>query len=87
MAIYRSRKDQINQNQEFNHVSIFSAMVKSRLLIDISFYKAMSSIEMFENVWCFGGALCSVVINELHFTQFMQEIGVFLMFLIKGIEL
>ncbi len=71
MAIYISRKDKIEQNQEFNLVSIFRAMVKSRLLIDFSFYKATSCIEMFENIWCFGGVLCSVVDNELYFTQLM----------------
>lgn len=71
MAIYMSRKDKIEQNQEFNLVSMFGAMVKSRILIDFRFYKVTSCLAMFEDVWCYGGALCSVVNDNLYFTQFM----------------
>lgn len=66
-----SRKDKIEQNQEFNLVSIFGAMVKSRLLIDFSFYKAISCIAMFEGIWCYERVLCSVVDNDIFFAQFI----------------
>jgi len=71
MAIYMSRKEKIEKNQDFDLVSMFGAMVKSRILIDFRFYKATSCLAMFEDVWCYGEALCSVVDDNLCFIQFM----------------
>ncbi len=63
MAIYISRRDQIEQKVDHNVERVFAAMIKSRLLIDFNFYKAMDSLNMFERIWCLRGALCSVIEN------------------------
>ncbi len=65
MAIYISRRDQIEQRVDHNVERVFAAMIKSRLLIDFNFYKAMDSLNMLERIWCLRGALCSVIENEL----------------------
>lgn len=67
MAIYISRRDKIEQKSQYNVERVFAAMIKSRIVIDFRFYKAMDSLNVFEGIWCHRGALCSVIENELHF--------------------
>ncbi len=71
MAIYICRRDQIEQRFDHNVERVFAAMIKSRLLIDFHFDKAMDSLNMFERIWCLRGALCSVIENELHFAHIL----------------
>ncbi len=74
MAIYISRRDKIEQRIDHNVERVFAAMIKSRLLIDFRFYKAMDSLNIFERIWCHRGALCSVIENELHFALFYKMV-------------
>lgn len=71
MPIYVSRKKKIEQKDDYNVVMMFAAMVKSRLLIDFYIYKATNCLEVFENIWCHRGALCSVMENEIYFSHFV----------------
>jgi len=71
MAIYISRRDKIEKQIDYNVERVFTAMIKSRLVIDFRFYKAMDSLNVFEGIWCHRGALCSVIDNELHFALFL----------------
>jgi len=71
MAIYISRRDKIEKQIDYNVERVFTAMIKSRLVIDFRFNKAMDSLNVFEGIWCHRGALCSIIENELHFALFL----------------
>ncbi len=63
--------EEIRLRVDHNVERVFAAMIKSRLLIDFNFYKAMDSLNMFERIWCLRGALCSVIENELIFAHIL----------------
>lgn len=66
MAVYVSRKNKIDHQPGDDVLVLLSAMVKSRILIDFRFYKLMQDFISFEEIWCCGGALCTVMENELY---------------------
>lgn len=72
-AIYISRRDKIEQIIDYNVERVFTAMIKSRLLIDFSFYKALDSLNICKRIWCYRRALCSFIENELHSALFLYN--------------
>ncbi len=67
MAIYDTRKIKIEQNLSSNLQSVFFNLVKSRILIDFRYYKAMGDLMLFETIWCYKKALCEVIDEDLEF--------------------
>ena len=67
MAIYVSRRDQIEQKPGQNIIEIFLSLVKSRVLIDYKFYKTMNDLFIFEKVWCCKGVVCTILEDDLIF--------------------
>lgn len=61
MAVYINRKNQIEQRNDSDVVRVFTAMVKSRIVVDLNFYKIMNNLVNFESMWCYRETLCSVV--------------------------
>ncbi len=67
MAIYDTRKIKIEQNLSSNLQIVFFNLVKSRILIDFRYYKAMGDLMRFETIWCYKRALCEVIDEDLEF--------------------
>ena len=72
MAVYGTRKNKIERNMSYNLLAAFFNSVKSRILIDFRYFKAMEDLLSFDLIWCYGGALCEVVENNLVFAPFLH---------------
>ncbi len=53
MAIYDTRKIKIELNLSSNFQIVFFKLVKSRILIDFRYYKAMGDLMHFETIRCY----------------------------------
>lgn len=58
--MYISRKNKIEQKSSDDVMLCFVSFIKSRVLVDFQFYKAMNDLSTFEQIWCSHGALCAV---------------------------
>ncbi len=67
-AIYISRKNKIGKKSCQSVVDCFLTLVKSRVLIDFKFYKAMEDLLTFEMIWCSQGAVCTIFEGNLVFS-------------------
>nr|BAC82609.1 pol-like protein [Danio rerio] len=67
MAIYDTRKIQIEQNSSGCLKTFFFNLVKSRILIDFQYYKTMGDLMCFEKIWCYKGVLCQICDENLEF--------------------
>ena len=65
MAVYITRKRKVEQDIHIEPLPVSVNMIRSRLLIDFSFYKAASDLDSFNDLWCFQDVLCSVTSHEL----------------------
>ncbi len=68
MAIYGTRKRKIEQNMSYSLLAVFFNSVKSIILIDFRYFKAMNDLLSFES---YGGALCEVFENNLVFAPIL----------------
>ena len=75
MAIYVSRRNKIEQMSSDDMMMVFSILVRSRVLIDFNFYKAMKDLEPFKEIWCYNSVLCVVKDDNLRFAQFLENAG------------
>ena len=67
MAVYVSRRRKVEEELNVDVVPVFVRMVKSRLLVEFSFYRAAHDLETFQLIWGYGGVLCSVIDGQLSF--------------------
>ncbi len=67
-AIYVSRKNKIGKKSCQSIVDSFFTLVKSRVLVDFKYYKAMEDLLTFEIIWCSQGALYTVFEGNLVFS-------------------
>lgn len=67
LAIYISRRNEIEQRNGQHIVSVFKNMFKSRILVDFNYYKMMNAIKVFEIEWCCDVGMYSILNNELFF--------------------
>ena len=65
MAVYITRKRKVEQDIHIEPVPVCINMIRSRLLVDFSFYKAAGDLDSFHDLWCFQDVLCSVTSREL----------------------
>lgn len=72
LSIYISRKNRVQQKGGDDVIAVFKNLVKSRITIDFLFFKQMSAIDVFEDKWCCGGALCSVLNEEIIFAPLLS---------------
>ncbi len=68
LAVYITRKNRIENRNGQDIILLFKAYVKSRILVEFNYYKAMKDLEAFELKWCFNNIVCVVVEGELIFT-------------------
>lgn len=68
MAVYVSRRNRIEHDSGFDLDLVFSTLVRSRILIDFRFYKEMSDLDTFKDIWCQNNALCIIVDDVVQFT-------------------
>ncbi|XP_042277090.1 GTPase IMAP family member 8-like, partial [Thunnus maccoyii] len=57
MAVYVSRRRKVEEELNVDVVPVFVRMVKSRLLVEFSVYRAAHDLESFQLIWGYGGAL------------------------------
>jgi len=69
LAIYISRRNEIEQRNGQHGVPFFKNMFKSRILVDLNYYKIMNAINVFEIEWCCDVGLCFVLNEELFFIR------------------
>lgn len=69
LAIYLSRKNFIEKKSGYEVTVLFSSLVKSRILVDFNFFKAVNGLFSFDLKWCSKGALCTVVGDDLFFNS------------------
>lgn len=70
-----SHKNKIAQLSS-DDVTFFSILVRSHILIDFSFYKAMKNLEPFEQIWC-DNVLCVAIDDNLQFAHVLKNAGSF----------
>lgn len=63
------RKNKVEGKTGDDVVILFFYLVKSRTLVDFYYYKSTNDLLSFELKWYNHGALCSVVEDELFFTN------------------
>lgn len=71
-AIYDTRKIRIERNSSVNLQIVFLNLVKSRILIDFRYYKAMGDLMSFELIWCYKGVLCEIINESLQFAYVLK---------------
>ena len=67
MAVYISRKNKIDQESDYDVLTVLFRLLRSRVQMDFKFYKSTSNVDAFESVWCYKGTVCSVINGELVF--------------------
>lgn len=72
MAVYVTRRKKVEESLNIDVVPVFIGMVKSRLLVDFSFYKAFHDLEKFQGMWGYGGVLCTVKNTQLCFGKVLS---------------
>ena len=65
MAVYITGKRKVEENVHIESVPVWVNMIRSRLLVDFSFYKAAGDLDSFNDLWCFQDVLCSFTTWEL----------------------
>lgn len=68
MAIYISRKNKVEKNSDHDVVEIFMRLVKSRVKMEFDFFAVKGDLDVFEDVWCQAGAICSLENDDLVFS-------------------
>lgn len=72
MAIYNTRKHKIERDTSYNLEAVFFNSVKSRILIEFRYFKAMNDLVSFDQIWCNKGALCEIIDDNLHFSSLLR---------------
>lgn len=67
LAIYKTRKNRIENSGGQEITALFKAFIKSRIVVEFKYYKAMNDIETFKLQWCYNSVFCTVVEEELFF--------------------
>uniref|UniRef100_A0A3Q3MAR8 Reverse transcriptase domain-containing protein n=1 Tax=Labrus bergylta TaxID=56723 RepID=A0A3Q3MAR8_9LABR len=66
MAVYMSRRRKVEEPDDVVDVKLlFVQMLKSRVSLDFSFYRANQDLETFQSVWTHDSVLCSVEHDQL----------------------
>lgn len=67
LAIYKTRRNRIENRCGQEITSLFKALIKSRIVVEFKYYKAMNDIETFKLQWCYNSILCTVMEEDLNF--------------------
>ena len=60
MAVYKSRKNQVEGEAGLGLAEMFGVLVKARVRVDFRYHSLMGTMEEFRDLWCFTSAVCSV---------------------------
>lgn len=58
LAIWLTRRNRVKGGGITDPLLLFNGMVSARLRVEFEFYKMIKSVEMFQEIWCVGGAVC-----------------------------
>ena len=67
MAIYKTRKNQVEGEAGLGLREMFCVLVKARIKIDHRYHELMNTMKVFTDVWCFTTAVCSIHEGKLSF--------------------
>ena len=67
MAIYKTRKNQVEGEAGLGLREMFCVLVKARIKIDHRYHELMNTMKDFTDVWCFTTAVCSIHEGKLSF--------------------
>ena len=65
MAVYRSRKNQVEGEAGLGLAEMFG--VQARVRVDFRYHSLMGTMEEFRDLWCFTSAVCTVQEGKLLF--------------------
>ena len=74
MAVYVIRRRKVEEDLNIDALPVFKNMVKSRLLVEFSFYRAAQDLQRFQLVWTYEELLCSVVDEQLVFGRVLNSL-------------
>lgn len=69
LAIYKSGKEQGQEDPVSRPTAMFKGLVKARIKVDFWFHSFMNIMDEFVSKWCFTKAMCSVVGGQLSFNS------------------
>ena len=64
MAVYKSRKNQVEGEAGLGLAEMFGVLVKARVRVDFRYHSLMGTME---ELWCFTSAVCTVQEGKLFF--------------------
>lgn len=73
MAIYVSRQNKVENKSGQDVLMVLTNLIKSRVITDFNYFKAMNDLLSFEMKWCCKEALCSVCEGMLIFAFFFLQ--------------
>ncbi len=67
-TLFLSHSLSLSRNEHTQEIMpVFKAFVRSRIIIDLRYYRVMNDVETFVQQWCYRDAVCNVVEGELCF--------------------
>lgn len=66
-AIYVIRRNEMDNLHDQHLILMFKNLIKSRITVDLKYYKAMKYLETFALQWCYNEVFCVVVEEDLIF--------------------
>ena len=69
MAVYKSRKNQVEGEAGLGLADMFGVLVKARVRVDFRYHSLMGTMEEFRDLWCFTSAVCTVQEGKLFFNS------------------
>ena len=67
MAVYKSRKNQVEGEAGLGLAEMFGVMGKARVRVDFRYHSLMGTMEEFRDLWCFTSAVYTVQDGKLLF--------------------
>lgn len=65
MFVYITRKNRTEHDCDHNVTGVLVRLIKARIQMEFYFCECINDVDAFECVWCYNGALCSVIDGEL----------------------
>ena len=69
MAVYKSRKKQVEGEAGLGLAEMFGVLVKARVRVDFRYHSLMGTMEEFRDLLCFTSAVCTVQEGKLFFNS------------------
>ena len=73
MAIYVSRRNKMKCLSCVDVATVWRCNLRCRLRLEFSFYKLLTDLQSFSDIWCYKNILCAVLNDELVFTDVLRD--------------